>query len=351
MEISRLEAVSPRNIDWRRLTAKEILKYDTEGIEVPDVYLQWAKDFIKEVSSNDKDMTTYETDTQGANKQSDSEPVSSAQNSGEDSVADETATVKSAKDKRKQMEDNGDSVLQIGVEFIKDSKEKSQDANSSQSQLTVSDTNSSNEISALETSMQEILSQAGDIKSQIQTAKTQKNGMSKIANLQAQLKTLGDDAQSQLAQSGSDINAYQIVIDTQNQISSTAIDFGSETVEIGKDMTPIAPPISNALGVIATANGKGAIKSGENLQNQINNSSQLNQLNGGKINTMQSEIQSKTGVGAEVTPDKNNNNAQNTENKNDPANEKNQTAAITETDKAASATLDQILQSKIRKGM
>ena len=57
MDVSRIEAISPKQIDWRKLTAKEIIKYDNQGVEVPPEYLQWAKDFRADLTANDKDET------------------------------------------------------------------------------------------------------------------------------------------------------------------------------------------------------------------------------------------------------------------------------------------------------
>ena len=353
MEISRIEAMSPRNIDWRRLTAQEILKYDTEGIEVPDVYLQWAKDFIKDVSSNDKDLTTYAADTYGNNSQSDKATTVSAVTSSEDDAAAEVSQVKTAKEKRKQMEDNGETLVSIGGEFIKDSKEMDSDAKTSLNTISSNTEILNAETENIEGSIQELLTQADDINSKIQTAKTQKNSMSKIENLRQQLQTLGNTAQGQLSATQGDINAYQMVTEAQREISTTAIDFGFETMEIGKELIPVVPPTGMILGAIAQVRGNNAVKSGEELATAITSATEQNQTSTGKIDSIKSQVFAKTGVAensglAENNQgnDKDNNN--DNLSKNDPANEK--TAAVTQTDKAASASIDQILQSKIRRG-
>ena len=45
MDVSRIEAISPRQIDWRRLTANQIIKYQEQGVDVPSQYIQWAQNF------------------------------------------------------------------------------------------------------------------------------------------------------------------------------------------------------------------------------------------------------------------------------------------------------------------
>ena len=61
MDVSRIEAISPKQIDWRKLTAPEIIEYKEQGVEVPSQYLQWAQSFLNDVNAADTDETTYET--------------------------------------------------------------------------------------------------------------------------------------------------------------------------------------------------------------------------------------------------------------------------------------------------
>ena len=60
MDVARIEAFNPNRINWKILTAKEIIKYERQGVEVPDVYLQWAQEFISSVNETDSDNITYE---------------------------------------------------------------------------------------------------------------------------------------------------------------------------------------------------------------------------------------------------------------------------------------------------
>ena len=50
MDVSRIEAYNPKYYSWRDMTAKEILKYSKQGVEVPDIYVQWAQEFLKNIS-------------------------------------------------------------------------------------------------------------------------------------------------------------------------------------------------------------------------------------------------------------------------------------------------------------
>ena len=60
MDVSRISMITPKVIDWRKLTAKDIIKYDSEGMNVPSEYLSWAKSFRVDLEKNDTDETTYE---------------------------------------------------------------------------------------------------------------------------------------------------------------------------------------------------------------------------------------------------------------------------------------------------
>lgn len=65
MNISRIEAYNPViKINWQILTARQILDYKNLGAEVPDVYLNWAKEFIVSIQENDNDTITYKQDVQ-----------------------------------------------------------------------------------------------------------------------------------------------------------------------------------------------------------------------------------------------------------------------------------------------
>ncbi len=59
MQVSAIEAFSPVKVDWRKLTAKEIIQHKEQGEEVPGEYLQWAQQFLSQIGSAD-DETTYE---------------------------------------------------------------------------------------------------------------------------------------------------------------------------------------------------------------------------------------------------------------------------------------------------
>ena len=90
MEVSRIGAISPQQIDWRRLTAKEIIKYEQQGIEVPTQYLQWAQEFRASLDSNDE--TTYEMASESASSIS-AQPTSTPLLADETSVSEESVSV------------------------------------------------------------------------------------------------------------------------------------------------------------------------------------------------------------------------------------------------------------------
>lgn len=60
MDVARISMITPKQIDWRKLTAKDIIKYEAQGMEIPSQYLQWARAFHVDLEKNDTDETTYE---------------------------------------------------------------------------------------------------------------------------------------------------------------------------------------------------------------------------------------------------------------------------------------------------
>ena len=163
MDVSRIEAISPKQIDWRKLTAKEIIKYESTGIEVPPEYLQWARAFHADLEANDTDEVTYEKDTsQQLQTQNPQEIVSidTSEQDGEvsDDMPPEDKTA--AQSKREELQNAGVSLRSQARIFTKDSKEATRETFLSAAVISVMEDLSNNEIQALDSHMKEILSKA-----------------------------------------------------------------------------------------------------------------------------------------------------------------------------------------------
>ena len=358
MDVSRIEAVSPRHIEWRKLTANQIIKYENQGIDVPSQYLQWAKDFLNDVNSAQKDEITYEM----ANSVTETTDTSQA---AEAPVTDDTQPPQeeqktAAQQKREDMKNSGASLRTQASEFTKDSKEAA-DA-TTQSATTIDNTkkNSESEIQSLEDEMQELLSRAqttkSDIKNEIDTINTGKSDQStfaKIDKLQKQLEQYGIDGQTNIANTESDLNIYKSTLNNQTGIIFNADDFGNTTIDVGQEL--LASIGHNFFRFYDYFVGKRAIISGEDAvaisQETANLQVEATSINDGNISTAngyKADVQDVTGVSSSDIPkNKNNSSDDSSSQKSDATN---QTAGITETDKAASANLDQVLQAKIRKG-
>ena len=371
MEVSRIEAAPTKIIDWRRLTAKEIIKYNNDGVEVPPQYLKWAIDFRQDLDKNDKDETTYEMAqnqkiqesrkkerTQAQDNEGNRQETVNGEVQGNPAADIQTENKKtdpedmSAKQRREQMQNDGVSTVKVAKTFRAESKELTGQSNRAQGEVENIQSSSENEISMLEGQMQDTLARADDIKSKINSEKNKKSltgNISTILQLKEQLKSLGTDAQNMLALADGDLNIYQAAIDDKLTISNDTKDYGTETILIGEDLIKENPLFGYPIGKYTIRTGQRAIDSGDELSNKANNASEVNRSNISEIESMKNQVQNKTGVGEnEIKQDKqdNKNNETNKDNKNDPAN----TTAATETDKAASASLEQILMAKIRKG-
>lgn len=358
MDVSRIEAISPKQIDWRKLTAKEIIKYDNQGVEVPSEYLQWAKDFRADLSANDKDETTYEMATQNVNQttaESVQAPVdteSGDENSTEEPVEEKTA----AQQKRQDLQDAGVSLRGQAKIFTKDSNEASKSVLQSAALISNTEDMSNNEIQALDNYMNQLLSKAegtqNELKSEVAKINDGKNDASsfgKINKLQKQLEKYGNEGQTSLAGSEVDFNMYESIINGQTDVIFNAQDFGTETIGIGNELLQSSRHWFFLFDYII---GKRAVKSGERAVDFSEMTAQIqtealtvNSENLSSVAGFKNDVQDKTGVAAISQPKQGDNNSQEEkENPSDPSNK------ATETDKAASANLDQILQAKIKKG-
>ena len=234
MDVSRIEAVSPKQIDRRKLTAKEIIKYDSQGIDVPAEYLQWAKQFRADITANDKDETTYEMATSSPNilQKVETEQASTTNNSTEEP---QTTTPEgkepTAKELRKSMEDEGASLYKLGKTFRDLSGDKEKDSKSSDNISSSSAENSSNSIEGLDNYMSELMSQISEVKAEINSEKGKKNDsrISRINRLMQQLKMYGSEGQSTAAGYNVDLNNLQAIVEGQSGTIESGLDYGTDS--------------------------------------------------------------------------------------------------------------------------
>lgn len=348
MNVSRVEAISPKQIDWRKLTAKDIIKYEEQGIEVPSQYLQWAKQFRQDIEANDNDETTYEMATSKTSTQTEPTMVTE----GTDDEAEPTA----AQAKREALNEQGVSLRKQTLIFTKDSKEASKAVLQSAAIITDTEEESNNEIQSLESYMQVLLSKAeatqNELKNEvakINDSKNDKNSFGKINKLQKQLERYGKEGQANLAQSEGQFNNFNSIIDSQTGTIFNAQDFGTETIGVGNELIDVAKRYL-FLGIIDYIIGKRAVRTGERAVNfsEMTEAIQTEALeknseNKNNVYKFKDQVEDKTGV-AGITLEDTDNKGEETGNPTDQNNNQ------TETDKIASGNLDQILQAKIKKG-
>ncbi len=352
MEISAISAVSPKEIDWRKLTAKEIIKYENEGVEVPDEYLQWAKDFQNDLKAADTDDTTYETAAAASTN-------ASTQTQGE-TTSEETENTQeepqnlTAAQRRDKMLESGEGYLKVARTFSSESKAKAVESVAAEAILGETASQSDSDTESLEASISALMEEADELKSQIESLKNKSSKDSKLGNvakilqLQRQLKQLGTSGQAMAAETDADLNEYKSLIDSQGAIGSDTIDTGNVTVEMGETIKKWSW-IFYGIGKNITKSGKNAIDKGDIAQQTADDVSAQNSQNISRVSKTQSEIMSKTGVQAvsfkeEDTQSKD---VKNEEQENDSQTnkaEENQQAAI------ASGNIDEIMKYKMRKG-
>ena len=356
MDVSRIEAVSPKQIDWRKLTAKEIIKYDSQGIDVPAEYLQWAKQFRADITANDKDETTYEMATSSTNilQKVETEQASTTNNSTEEpqtTTPSDEEKEPTAKELRKSMEDEGASLYKLGKTFRDLSGDKEKDSKSSDNISSSSAENSSNSIEGLDNYMSELMSQISEVKAEINSEKGKKNDsrISRINRLMQQLKMYGSEGQSTAAGYNVDLNNLQAIVEGQSGTIESGLDYGTETSEIGNEIKRFL--WYRGFGKRVIRAGDAAVDASENAR-----TSQQNALSSikGDLDTVishQTNISSQTGVGA-ISESKNNKDADANGDKKSDSEKAIQTAQNDGTDTTAKSTtdLDTILKAKIRRG-
>lgn len=351
MNVSRIDAISPRQVDWRKLTAQEIIKYEEQGVEVPSQYLQWAQQFVNEITSSDNDEITYEA----ANSQTSAE-TPKTESVSVDSESDENSEVQEepktpAQAKRQALEENGTSLSALASLFIGDSNVAKNQTIESSAIISSSAKLSDSEIQALDTHMKELLAKVETKKSEllnevnlVNGGDNNSNSISKINRLNAELKRLGLEGQSSIASTEGDLNVYGATISAQTDSIFNSNDFGAETIGIGSDLLASISNLS-LLHFKEYILGQKAVKTGEKTVDVSEATAEIqsealnkNRDNLAKAQSYKNQVQSSTGVSElDVKNDKN-------RNEDDPANSKHQI------DKISGADLEQILKLKIKKG-
>lgn len=374
MDVSRIEAISPRQIDWRRLTANQIIKYQEQGVDVPSQYIQWAQNFVNSIYSDD--VTTYEKATSSSSVETSTNTSDvSSENTEETAPVDESGDTTTeetnkteAQTKREQLQQDGVSLVDQAISFTSDSNAGRKAVNESASIISDAQDASVNEIQELESYMDELLAKAEQTQnefknevSKINEDKSDKSTFAKINRLQQELQKMGTQGQSEISATEANLIGFDSLINAQTPTIDSALDFGGETVTVGNELMDVAKR-SGLMGIFyympiakTTINaGNSAVDASDNTLNLQNETLDINNANKSTASSFKIQVQSKTGVaaapvlkgeaGSDENLDSNSQEAGKTQN--------NSTSNSDKTDLAnnQTASLDEILKKKIRKG-
>ena len=374
MDVSRIEAISPRQIDWRRLTANQIIKYQEQGVDVPSQYIQWAQNFVSSIYSDD--VTTYEKATSSSSVETSTNTSDvTSENTEETAPVDESGDTTTeetnkteAQTKREQLQQDGVSLVDQAISFTSDSNAGRKAVNESASIISDAQDASVNEIQELESYMDELLAKAEQTQnefknevSKINEDKSDKSTFAKINRLQQELQKMGTQGQSEISATEANLIGFDSLINAQTPTIDSALDFGGETVTVGNELMDVAKR-SGLMGIFyympiakTTINaGNSAVDASDNTLNLQNETLDINNANKSTASSFKIQVQSKTGVaaapvlkgeaGSDENSDSNSQEAGKTQN--------NSTSNSDKTDLAnnQTASLDEILKKKIREG-
>ncbi len=374
MDVLRIEAISPRQIDWRRLTANQIIKYQEQGVDVPSQYIQWAQNFVNSIYSDD--VTTYEKATSSSSVETSTNTSDvTSENTEETAPVDESGDTTTeetnkteAQTKREQLQQDGVSLVDQAISFTSDSNAGRKAVNESASIISDAQDASVNEIQELESYMDELLAKAEQTQnefknevSKINEDKSDKSTFAKINRLQQELQKMGTQGQSEISATEANLIGFDSLINAQTPTIDSALDFGGETVTVGDELMDVAKR-SGLMGIFyympiakTTINaGNSAVDASDNTLNLQNETLDINNANKSTASSFKIQVQSKTGVaaapvlkgeaGSDENSDSNSQEAGKTQN--------NSTSNSDKTDLAnnQTASLDEILKKKIREG-
>ncbi len=374
MDVSRIEAISPRQIDWRRLTANQIIKYQEQGVDVPSQYIQWAQNFVNSIYSDD--VTTYEKATSSSSVETSTNTSDvTSENTEETAPVDESGDTTTeetnkteAQTKREQLQQDGVSLVDQAISFTSDSNAGRKAVNESASIISDAQDASVNEIQELESYMDELLAKAEQTQnefknevSKINEDKSDKSTFAKINRLQQELQKMGTQGQSEISATEANLIGFDSLINAQTPTIDSALDFGGETVTVGNELMDVAKR-SGLMGIFyympiakTTINaGNSAVDASDNTLNLQNETLDINNANKSTASSFKIQVQSKTGVaaapvlkgeaGSDENSDSNSQEVGKTQNNSTSNNDK------TDLANNQTASLDEILKKKIREG-
>lgn len=374
MDVSRIEAISPRQIDWRRLTANQIIKYQEQGVDVPSQYIQWAQNFVNSIYSDD--VTTYEKATSSSSVEASTNTSDvTSENTEETAPVDESGDTTTeetnkteAQTKREQLQQDGVSLVDQAISFTSDSNAGRKAVNESASIISDAQDASVNEIQELESYMDDLLAKAEQTQnefknevSKINEDKSDKSTFAKINRLQQELQKMGTQGQSEISATEANLIGFDSLINAQTPTIASALDFGEETVTVGNELMDVAKR-SGLMGIFyympiakTTINaGNSAVDASDNTLNLQNETLDINNANKSTASSFKIQVQSKTGVaaapvlkgeaGSDENSDSNSQEAGKTQNNSTSNNDK------TDLANNQTASLDEILKKKIREG-
>ena len=378
MDVARIEAISPQQIDWRRLTAKDIIKYEQQGVDVPAQYLEWARE-IKNSLDTDDDVTyemasTSPLSVSGSESADISIPIDlTSQNS--ESVVD-TANVESmsgenvedktvAQQKREDLQNDGVSLRNQAIVFTQYSNLSSEEVLAAGALISGVEAQSINEIESLENYMVELLAKAEatqkDLKNEVNSLNkddNNTNSLGKINKLQSQLEQYGIVGQASISAAIGDLNQFNSLINSQSTTIFNARDYGDATVGIGNDLlTSIKGKeflriFDYIAGTLAVGIGEDAVTNSNSVADVQMKALASNSDNLSSASGYQNEVSNVTGVKASVLQNSYNTDSQTPNNTKSESEKEVKVSQNDGTDETAkmSTNIDEILKRKIRKG-
>ncbi len=378
MDVARIEAISPQQIDWRMLTAKDIIKYEQQGVDVPAQYLEWARE-IKNSLDTDDDVTyemasTSPLSVSGSESADISIPIDlTSQNS--ESVVD-TANVESmsgenvedktvAQQKREDLQNDGVSLRNQAIVFTQYSNLSSEEVLAAGALISGVEAQSINEIESLENYMVELLAKAEatqkDLKNEVNSLNkddNNTNSLGKINKLQSQLEQYGIVGQASISAAIGDLNQFNSLINSQSTTIFNARDYGDATVGIGNDLlTSIKGKeflriFDYIAGKLAVGIGEDAVTNSNSVADVQMKALASNSDNLSSASGYQNEVSNVTGVKASVLQNSYNTDSQTPNNTKSESEKEVKVSQNDGTDETAkmSTNIDEILKRKIRKG-
>lgn len=250
---SRINQNKELFINWKNLSAKEVLEHAQKGDEVPTEILKWAEDYAK--LENVPDYVTYET-VNGATSSDDVKAESGAENaeSAEETDSNESETEENSEEIN--LYDQAKILIPESMQSNSDVRSAVSDAGRMVTRGENIASRANERANATEILAYSIKKEYDELVKKMEGDKKNitSEDLQKLDRLSERLTNIGNRAQNEMAAFDIQIQEIEQTFSQYLELPPIAVEKGTETVDVGAKLIATSPENADEIRTAATDN-------------------------------------------------------------------------------------------------